>query len=162
MVNYANGKIYMIEAIGGSDVGDVYIGSTTKKYLSQRLDSHRHDYNGWKLGCRNYTKISSFEIFDKYGIENCHIVLLELCPCDSVDELRAVESKHIRATQCINKNISGRTKQQYRLENKEAYSEKMKERVVCVCGANLSNATLTRHLKTAKHIAAIEVPAVFF
>ena len=87
--------------------------------------------------------------------------LNELLLMLEIDQLRAVESKHIRATQCINKNIPGRTKQQYRLENKETYSEKMKERVVCVCGANLSNATLTRHLKTAKHIAAIEVPAVF-
>ena len=33
MVNYSNGKIYKIEPIIDHDEGDIYIGSTTKKYL---------------------------------------------------------------------------------------------------------------------------------
>ena len=152
MVNYANGKIYKIEPVGG---GEVYIGSTTKKYLSQRFDSHRHDFEGWKLGCKNYTKVSSFEIFDKYGIDNCHIVLLETCPCASKDELRAREAGHIRNTQCVNKNIPNRTKQEYRKEHKEMYREQRAVRVICECGASLSHATITRHRKTQKHISAI-------
>jgi hypothetical protein len=41
MVNYGNGKIYKIE----SHLGDkIYIGSTTKQYLSQRMDKHRSEY----------------------------------------------------------------------------------------------------------------------
>ena len=38
MVNYNNGKIYKIEPLNGEE-GDIYIGSTTKEYLSQRMDS---------------------------------------------------------------------------------------------------------------------------
>ena len=153
MVNYANGKIYKIEAIGGE--GDIYIGSTTKKYLSQRFDSHRYDFEGWKLGCKNYNKVSSFEIFDTYGIDNCHIVLLETCPCAIRDELRAIEAGHIRNTQCVNKNVPGRTKDMYRQEHKQINREQRAARVICECGASLSHATLTRHRKTQKHISAM-------
>ncbi len=47
MVNYENGKIYKIE----SHLGDkLYIGSTTKQYLSQRMDKHRTDYKQWLNG----------------------------------------------------------------------------------------------------------------
>ena len=37
MTNYNNGKIYMIEPICEYEVGDIYIGSTTKQYLSQHF-----------------------------------------------------------------------------------------------------------------------------
>ena len=102
-------------------------------------------------------------MFEKYGVDNCHIVLLETFQCGSVDDLRARESYHIKSTPCTNKNIPGRTKQQYRDEHKEIYSEKRKARVVCVCGASLAHDCLTRHMQSAKHksaIAAIEVLAV--
>ena len=113
------------------------------------------------MGCKNFTKVSSFDVFDRYGIDNCHIVLLETCPCGSVDELRAIESRHIRSTQCVNKNIPNRTRQQYRVDNKEKISSEKKERVVCACGAALAQHSIARHLRTDKHksaIAAIEVP----
>ena len=77
-----------------------------------------------------------------------------------MDELRARESYYIRSTPCLNKNIPGRTKQQYREEHKQRDSDKKKERVVCICGASLAQHCLTRHLRTDKHksaIAAIEV-----
>lgn len=38
MVNYKDGKIYKIVS---SQTAKIYIGSTTKKYLSQRMDDHR-------------------------------------------------------------------------------------------------------------------------
>ena len=50
MVNYNNGKIYKIEPIVDHDEGDIYIGSTTKHYLSQRMDKHRGNYKSWKNG----------------------------------------------------------------------------------------------------------------
>ena len=42
MVNYGNSKIYKIWSPNGDNI---YIGSTTKKYLSQRMVEHRCDYN---------------------------------------------------------------------------------------------------------------------
>ena len=53
MVNYANGKIYKIESIINiEDIEEplIYIGSTTKNYLSQRMDEHRSNYKMWKIG----------------------------------------------------------------------------------------------------------------
>jgi len=39
MVNYQNGKIYFIEPICEHEENERYIGSTTKQYLSQRMES---------------------------------------------------------------------------------------------------------------------------
>ena len=121
-MNYQNGKVYKIE----SHLGDkVYIGSTTKKYLSQRMTAHRKNYNQWKNHKRDLT--TSFLMFDEYGIENCNIVLLESYPCNSKDELTSREAHYIRTLQCINKCIPGRTHRQYDVDNKEKIQERKKE-----------------------------------
>jgi hypothetical protein len=118
MVNYNNGKIYKIE----SHLGDkVYIGSTTKEYLSQRMTAHRKSYLAWKQGKRDLT--TSFLLFDEYGIENCSIILLELCSCESKDLLHAREAHYIRTIQCVNKMIPQRTKKEYKMDNKDKIKE---------------------------------------
>ena len=61
MVNYSNGKIYKIEPICDHEDGDVYIGSTTKQYLSQRMEYHRRDYNNYKKGVSSKT-LTSFKL----------------------------------------------------------------------------------------------------
>jgi hypothetical protein len=93
MTNYQNGKIYKIECINGEE-GDIYIGSTAKQYLSQRMDKHRTSYKLWKEGKASY--VSAYDLFDTYGVENCSILLIEVCPCDLKDELRAREGFHIK------------------------------------------------------------------
>jgi hypothetical protein len=61
MPDYSKGKIYKIQ----SHLGDkIYIGSTTKQYLSQRMVQHKGDYKCWKNGKLN--KTFSFELFDEY------------------------------------------------------------------------------------------------
>ena len=103
---------------------DVYISVLPQKNTSPSGWMHtENDYEGWVLGCRNYTKITSFDVFKKYGIENCHIVLLETCPCNTVEELRAIEATQIRSTPCFNKCIPGRTKREYREEHKEVLNQ---------------------------------------
>ena len=92
--DYSKGKIYKIEPICDHDEGDIYIGSTTKEYLSQRMTTHKADYNRWKLGLRN--NVSSFALFKKYGIENCRIILIESVNASSFDELNKVEAMHIK------------------------------------------------------------------
>ena len=51
MVNYQNGKIYKI--VSNTNSEKCYIGSTTKKYLSQRLMQHKYEYNCHKSGKNN-------------------------------------------------------------------------------------------------------------
>jgi hypothetical protein len=114
MPNYNLGKVYKIEPIGG---GDIYIGSTTKPRLSQRMTGHRSSYKLWKNGKSN--KVTSFDVFDKYGIENCQIVLLESVNAKTRDELTARERHYIKTSECVNKQIAGRTQTEYREDNKE-------------------------------------------
>jgi hypothetical protein len=123
MVNYNNGKIYKIEAINGEE-GDIYIGSTTKELLSQRMTAHRCNYKYW-LKCEVF-KISSYILFEKYGVENCRIVLIENVNATSLDELKAREAFYIKSMLCINKNIPMRTKKEWREDNKETLKEYQK------------------------------------
>jgi phosphopantothenoylcysteine synthetase/decarboxylase len=110
-VNYQNSKIYKIEQINGE--GLCYVGSTTKQYLSQRLDMHRGKYKGWKNGTAKY--VDSFQIFDDYGVENCQILLLESFLCNSKDELKAKIAEYTKNLDCVNKIIN-KTK---RISNKK-------------------------------------------
>ena len=114
MVKYSEGKIYKIE----SHVGDmVYYGSTTKKRLCDRMTFHRSGYNRWLKGKCNM--VMAFKLFKQYGIENCKIVLIENCPCESKDELTSREAYFIRNFDCVNKHIPGRTHKEYYEDNKD-------------------------------------------
>ncbi len=128
MVNYGISKIYKIEPTCDHPEEDIYIGSTTKKYLSQRMDTHRNNYKLWKDGKTN--KTSSYDLFDKYGIDNCVILLIENCKCETIDELRSREGHFIKTMKCVNKCVAGRSKKEsdknYYENNKERCSEKSK------------------------------------
>ena len=125
MVNYNNGKIYKIEPICDHDEGDIYIGSTTKQYLSQRLDTHRSNYKQWING--NYNKVRVFEIFNKYGVSNCQIVLIDTVNAESKDKLLAREKHYIKSVKCVNKYIPGQTKEETKLKEKEYYENNKEE-----------------------------------
>lgn len=175
MVNYNNGKIYKIEPIVEHDEGEIYIGSTTKQYLSQRMDSHRLNYR--KYVKSNGNPITCFtKIFDKYGIENCQIILLENVNATSRDELTAREAFYIKSMKCVNKYVPLRTRKEYvtetdynkkyyeknkndileknkeyRLKNKEILAEKEKEKTTCICGCLIQKKKLLCHMRTKKH-----------
>ena len=125
MVNYNNGKIYKIVC---DTTGLMYVGSTTKQYLSQRLDSHRSKFKGWKNGNhKEYT--TSFKVLEN---DNFTIVLLELVNCETKDQLTARERFYIESNVCVNKNIPTRTQKEYDEANKEKkkeYRETNKEQI---------------------------------
>jgi hypothetical protein len=127
MVNYSNGKVYKIE----SHLGDkIYIGSTTKEHLCQRMDTQRHNYDSWKRGTIGLT--ASYLIFDEYGVKNCQIVLLESYPCNSKDELESRKAFYIKSMECINKAIPNRTKEEIKEQVKnydKKYRENNKEKI---------------------------------
>ena len=128
MVNYNNGKIYKIEPNCEHEEEEIYIGSTTKEYLSQRMEKHRSNYKYWKEG--KYRKTNSFILFEKYGVENCNIILLEYINAQSKDELTAKEAEYIKNYKCINKFIPFRTNEERKDKIKEYYEnnkDKFKE-----------------------------------
>lgn len=124
MTNYNNGKIYKIEAINGED-GDVYIGSTTKQYLSQRMTAHRYDYKRYLDGKRE--NVTSFKLFEKYGVDNCIIILLESVNANSKDELLAREAHYIKSVACVNRCIPLQTSKEYKKANKDKIFIQRKE-----------------------------------
>ena len=72
---YNYSKIYAIYC-PSSDDELLYIGSTTKQYLCSRLAEHRSNFKRFLQG-GIVGKSTCFEIFNKYGVENCKIKLLE-------------------------------------------------------------------------------------
>jgi len=121
MTNYNNGKIYKIEPICEHDEDEIYIGSTTKERLCQRMSAHKYQYKKWKEGLCN--KISCFDMFDKYGINNLNIVLIELVDANSKDELLKREAHYIKALKCVNKKIPLRTPKEWQKENKDKVAQ---------------------------------------
>ena len=115
--DYSQGKIYKIEPLGEFDEGDIYIGQTTQRLLSQRMGKHRCCYWCWKNG--KCGKTTSFELFDKYGIDNCRILLLETVTASNYDELASREAYYIRTLKCVNKIIPLRTDTEYYKDNEE-------------------------------------------
>jgi GIY-YIG catalytic domain len=161
-LNYEQSKVYKIWSPQGDKI---YIGSTTKQYLSQRMTAHRNDYNCWKSGKAHF--VTSYSIFDEYGLDNCHIELLEAKPCSSKDELHALEGKYMRELQCVNKCIAGRSHKEYYEENKDVliknkkiyyeqtkdYQSALKNQVFyCSCGKPYTHSNRVRHQKSAFHI----------
>ena len=118
MTNYQEGKIYKIY----NTINDeIYIGSTTQK-LCERMAQHRSKH-------RNECPVALvYKAFNEHGVENFFIELVEKCPCNDKDELRKKEGEYIRALKpVLNKNIAGRTKQDYEVEHKEAIAKRKKE-----------------------------------
>jgi hypothetical protein len=102
MVNYQNGKIYKIVC---DDSENIYIGSTTKEKLSQRMAKHKSHHNDYLDGKGRF--ISSFIMLEK---QNPRIILIENYPCNNKDELRMREQYWIDQFRniCINKiNANG-------------------------------------------------------
>ncbi len=177
MVNYGNGKIYKIVS---SNTEKVYIGSTTKKYLSQRMDEHRSAFKSNKA-----RKCKSEELLKE---DDAQIILLENYPCSSKDELLARERhwydqyKNV-AINKVRPVVSNKERQiqnnekakTYRENNREKINTKAREtgkknwavryakekdkilerqkiKTVCECGSEVRKVDISKHIKTKKHI----------
>jgi len=127
---YNNSKIYKIEPVCDYPEGDIYIGSTCEKHLSNRMSGHRTNYKRWLNGIEK-TKCNAYDLFDKYGIENCKIILLEKFDATCKEELLSKESNYIRNMKCVNTVIPDRTAKewhkQYYEKNQEKYQSIQKQ-----------------------------------
>ena len=120
MPDYQKSKIYKIV---DANEEMVYVGSTVNT-LARRMAHHRATYKYDKYRDENY--VSSHDIFDKYGVENCKILLLENYPCNGKEELLKREGEYIRQLNCVNKTIPNRTRDEWRENNKEKIAERHK------------------------------------
>jgi hypothetical protein len=138
---FSHGKIYKIEPVNCIDTDDIYIGSTTTT-LEIRMYRHLHYY------ANNTGGIRSTKIFDKYGVENCQISLIENFPCLSRKELFTREAFFINSLSCVNKNMKNENRQ-------EDYS-------CAICNySTTSNSNLTKHCLSGKHIMNMQPKQLF-
>jgi hypothetical protein len=169
MVNYSQAKIYKI--IDNTN-GNIYVGSTCEPTLARRLAGHVGKYQLYLKG--KYHPVTSFEII-KNG--NYDIILIENVKCDSKDQLTARERYYIESLDCVNQVIPGRTRQEYRDDNKDKiqqYYEDNKQKILeqnqvyrkdnkekikeynntkcdCECGGKFTQKNKAQHLKSTKH-----------
>ena len=171
---YKQSKIYKIT----DDENNIYIGSTTQKYLSSRLQQHKA-----------HTKKNRITTNKLVNPDTWNIQLLEQFECNDINELRTKERQYIENNNCINKNIPTRTqkernkifydenkqieldrKTKYYYENKDLcleqrkkyynensnkiieYSKNYQQKIItCECGAVIKQGGILRHKKTKKH-----------
>ena len=172
---YSSAKIYKVV---DNAYTLCYYGSTTVQ-LSKRMNQHREHHKLFGEG-KGY-RVSVFDIFDAHGVDNCKIELVEVCPCESKEQLRKREGFYIQNNKCVNKRIAGRTMPEWRSANrdhvrqqqaewrsanlehtmqtiadwKSANRERLREKVTCdVCGGVCSRQHFERHKRSEKHMAA--------
>ena len=169
MDKYKNGKIYTIRY--KNDDSLIYVGSTVQP-LYKRFSRHKSDSKNPENENRQlYIKMNETDINDWY------IELFEDCPCERKEHLLQREGQVIREIGTLNKIISGRTRKDWREDNKEKtkeYRENNKdkinekarnyrlkkkdkiqeyrsERIVCDCGCSVRIDCIARHKRTNKH-----------
>lgn len=119
MNDYSQAKIYKI--VGN---GKTYIGSTIQR-LNERFRCHKNLLKKWNEGTsKNYT--SSFECLTD---PSCVIELIEFFSCSCKKELLRREGEIIRNTDCVNKNIAGRTREEYSKDNASKKTKKEKRKI---------------------------------
>jgi len=165
MPNYQQGKIYKLIS---PYTDKIYIGSTVRQYLSQRLTSHVSHHNSFINGSTN-KRVSSSDLLELGDVD---IILLESYPCNSKDELEARERYWIDQNRelIVNKKTPHRgcqeRNQEYYKNNKtkikqqvEEWTENNKNSIAirrnqkfdCECGGIYFYANKHQHLKTEKH-----------
>jgi hypothetical protein len=115
MPDYSKAKIYRVFC-----GDDEYIGSTTRP-LSERMYGHRNRFKDGK------TSTTSCLIFQKHGLENTKIELIEEFPCENVEQLHKREGEIQRERECVNRRIAGRTHAEYNQDNADRIREQSRQ-----------------------------------
>ena len=155
MPDYSKGKIYTVR--NKKDDKLIYVGSTCKHYLSDRMGKHRSD-------CKKNPNTMFYEIVEDWI--DWYIELYENYPCNSKDELTKREGEVIREIGTLNKRRAGLNlsriingdKKEYHKEyckirdNTKRY-EQEKSKVKCdLCGLELTKNHLKRHQRSSNCI----------
>lgn len=91
---FYNGKIYKIiptDETDPSNINDIYISSTIlslKEEMEDQIDNYYRTIKKIRFG--------SEDLFIKYGVDNCKIVLIEEFKCNSIDALLKREGEVMR------------------------------------------------------------------
>ena len=171
---YSRGKIYkLVPKFWEGDEFLTYYGSTCEIYLSRRLQKHILNYKVFLNG-KSKSNLTSFRLFETYGIDNIEIILVEDFECESKNQLEARERYYIENNDCINKKIPTRAQNEYMKiyrdnnkdkilnyqkiyndNNKEKIKERKGKKITCECGSIYRKSDKSRHENTNKHVEFI-------
>jgi hypothetical protein len=121
MPNFQNSKIYKLWS---PSQNLVYYGSTVQP-LYQRFNEHKCRYKHYTENNNYCAYVTSFKIMK---CADCKMELLEDYPCDNKQQLLKKEAEYVKNNECVNKEIPGRTKQEWEQTNKELIKIKRRER----------------------------------
>lgn len=146
----------------------IYVGSTGKKYVSNRKSDHHHKYKLYKQG--KGRRCASYLLFDEYGFENCKWEIIEEvsneCQLERerywYEQLNAINYIRPTSTPEEQKQSKAEWFQKYKEEKKEEYKErnhksylkqkdKMSEVIQCNCGKTYTANHKKRHMQTKFH-----------
>jgi hypothetical protein len=119
----SKGKIYFVRS-NNPEIKSKYVGSTIQT-LAARMSSHRANYKAWLKGTGSSCTI--FYEFQKYGIEQFHIELIEDYPCEREEQLLARENFFIRQEDCVNKKSAITTHEEHKEQCKRYHQEHKEE-----------------------------------
>ena len=118
MPDYTKGKIYTIRC--KTDDTLIYVGSTIQP-LSVRFGAHKVTSNHAKYQYNLlYRNINN-------NWDNWYIELYEENPCENKEQLGKREGEVIRLIGTLNSAIAGRTRKEWRHDNKDKISEQQKQ-----------------------------------
>jgi hypothetical protein len=145
------GRIYKIEPkCQECDIGDVYFGATCRN-IDVRYKEHIKKYLAYKGGRPQYKFVSSYTLFEKYGIENCRIVVMEEVVYEDVMQVRMLENNYIVNNLCVNQRDSVMDLQKRKAKKKIYFKEWKRIKHQCDCGGCYTNKRKVEHMNTNKH-----------
>jgi hypothetical protein len=117
--DYSKGKIYKIVADTNEEYKP-YVGSTIES-LSRRMGGHRRTYKHWKNKGGGY--MTSYDLFDKFGVDKCKIILLEEYSCENISQLLMKEREWFDKMECCNQIRPYRSVEEKFEQKKEQYQK---------------------------------------
>ncbi len=126
------GYIYKIEPTVIHDKYEIYFGSTIEN-IDIRFSKHKSMYKKYTINNVEYNKYycSCYKLFDKYGIDNCNIEIVEELENTTKNRLLKQENYYINTYYNINEQNSFRSLEEdkeyyenYRKNNKEKIKER--------------------------------------
>jgi hypothetical protein len=148
MPNYSEGKIYKIIAETNEDFLP-YVGSTIQK-LSKRMTQHRDNYKLFLEG-KDRIRSKACDLFQKFGVKNCRIVLIENFSCKTIEELTSRERYWYDNIKNCNAQKPQRTIEEIMNYQDNHYGQKIE----CNCGSIYRKGDKARHERSQKHILGI-------
>ncbi len=170
--NFSKGKIYKIT---NDYNNEVYVGSTCDT-LARRFIGHKSKSQLEKIKNRNI-----YQLMNEIGFNRFRIELIEEYPCNDKYQLRQREGYFIREMGTLNQLIAGRNSIEYYQDNKEEYKARSKIQeqketqktarelyretvckslMICECGCEITRHSLSKHLKTKKHLELMAINIV--